>query len=122
MFVVGATLMTTDAPWVFCWVLLVVALWHAVQRGAWWFRLLAGAAVGRRMTQHEVWGGLDDLQGPSGRFVTYAAWDAPEHVGQAGPALRRLALVPVPAHGQPLETFSVFRCDDFQSPTVAATL
>jgi len=79
-------------------------------------------AVGRRTTQYEVWGGLDGLRGRSGLFVTYGPWDAPEHIRQACPALRRLALVPVSAHGRPLETFSVFRCDDFQPPTTVPLL
>lgn len=72
------------------------------------------ANFGRRMNQYDVWGGWDALIGRDGVFVMYGATDPPEDLRTAFRTLERVRTLEVFRHGRPLQTFSIFRGQEFR--------
>jgi 4-amino-4-deoxy-L-arabinose transferase-like glycosyltransferase len=66
--------------------------------------------LGRRMNQYDLWGGLDDLIGRDGLYITAGRWDASHPIRVACATLEPVEVIDVWHHGQIARTFSVLRC------------
>ena len=69
--------------------------------------------LGRRMNQYDIWGGLDSLQGTDLLFVTYGDGEAHHSIREACRELRRVEVVTISHHGNPVQVFSIFYCERY---------
>lgn len=69
--------------------------------------------LGRRQSQYDIWGGLDDRRGESALFVTFGEWPA-EAFAVICALPRMLDVVRIVRDGQTIETFSIYDCGGFK--------
>jgi hypothetical protein len=77
--------------------------------------------IGRRMNQYDVWGGLGDLVGRNGLYVTAGRWDGSHPVRAACARLEPVDVIDIVRWGSTVRTFSVLRCVDYRGMPSAAT-
>lgn len=69
--------------------------------------------LGRRMSQFDIWGGLDERRGQNAVFVTYGNPPA-ESLLSICERPRQLDVLRILRAEQPIETFSIYACDGFK--------
>ena len=70
--------------------------------------------IDQRSNQYQVWGGMEELRGRDGLFVTFGNWGAPLAVYAACASVHPVEVVEITHGGQPVESFSIVRCQAFR--------
>ena len=70
--------------------------------------------LGRRMNQYDLWGGMEQLRGRDGLFVTNGDFIAPPAVEKACTTVRKLGTVTPIHRGRPAQVFSIFECEGYR--------
>ena len=76
--------------------------------------LVYNVNLGRRMNQYDIWGGLDQRRGQDALYVTGGDWETPHPLHVACEAMSKVQVVHVSRHGQPIRSFSIFRCQQYR--------